>query len=976
MTSTIAKGTASLIIDEAGLEAKLSFVPDKDGLGWDKDAVFKIINEKRLSSPPSPQTIEDFLKKAARAKETLEIVLLQGLPPEEAAPEAVVWETLAIPDDIAPLTGEILAKAPPPEIFKIKIEKVKRETIVKKPNILPFLPPKEERVVVWDKKEIREKAEINPEVHELRYAPRGAKLGTLTPPKASKPGKDIYGKPIMPRQQAGGLFLLGEGIQRTKNGLYAERAGLLRIGDAWADIAGFAKPAWKVEKGSDGVTVFFSFEPGDSRLAVPKGKDILDLAREKGVPEGSLVDEADLDGKIKQAMESGEAVLYPLVRTQEAEARVDISADRLKATLFLRKGAAGGTPLRMQAIADAIKQSGVKGFNAEQVKAGISAFMRGSDLLLSGYVLAEGRESARGRDKELKVLVSFLPEPEKNAILEKLKTISQWQLAVNKDRFIPLDHVTNIAMVEKGRKVVQVSAPAAGTPGADVFGTVLPGLPGNDPDIKLYKGLHQQGQDIIADQSGILLVYEGEKVFWGQVAEYRDAKVEVTVSDDSMSASINLVREAGSGVPLKPAMILEALKEAGVIKGLDKAAIENAYREAMTRGSSRAIAARGEVPVAGGGSSVKWLVDPNVSLALTITGEGRADYKNQRHFVSVEEGSPVAELSREGDAGKSGYDVRGAVLAPEQGLRETIAHDDSIKEVPSGEITRLVAGRSGELSFTNRVLKIITLHDVRGDVGLATGDIKFSGEIHISGRVLPGFTVIGSQDVLVGEGAEAALVSAGGRVLIAGGIIGSGKGIVRARTTIEAAFAEQATLMAVGDIQVKNGCILCSIKTNGRLILSGEKGRLVGGACKARLGVDAASIGSEQGSRTEISFGQDYLIKDQIEVSEREIEKIKALLLETDRKIKASEGMKAALQEARTAKLKLMKILEQYTLRVFNLREKFDEHHESEIRVRGSVFPGVVMESHDRYYEVKQKRSRVIFYFDREQGRIKEKPLA
>ncbi|MDR1178260.1 MAG: FapA family protein, partial [Spirochaetaceae bacterium] len=883
------------------------------------------------------------------------------------------WETLAIPNDVTPLTDEILAKAPPPEIFKIKTEKVKRETIVKKPNLLPFLPPKEEVVVVWDRKETRERAEIDPELHELRYAPKGAKLGTLTPPKAPKPGKSVYGKPIVPRQQGDGLFLLGAGIKRAKNELYAEWAGLLRIGDAWADITPLAKPVWNVEKGSDGITFFFRFEPGDSRFAVPKGKDILALAREKGAPEESLVDEAYLDGKIQQAVQSGEPAFYPVVRSQEAEARVDISADRLKATLFLRKGAAGGTPLRMQAIANAIRQSGVKGFNAEQVKADVNAFMRGNSLVLDAYVLAEGRESTRGKDKELKILSAFLPDPEKNAILEKLKTIPQWQLAVNRDRFIPLADVTNIARVEKGQKVVEVSAPAAGTPGVDVFGTVLPGLPGNDPDIKLYKGLHQQGQNIIADQSGILLVHDGERVFWGQAAEYRDAQVTVTVSADAMSADISLVKEAGSGVPLKPAMILEALKEAGVIKGLDKAAIENAYREAMTKGSSRAVAARGEVPVAGGGSSVKWLVDPNVSRALTVTDEGRADYKNQRHFVSVEAGHPVAELSREGDAGRNGYDVRGAVLAAEQGARETIGHDDSIKEVPSGEITRLVAATSGELSFKDNVLKIITLHTVKGDVGLATGDIKFSGEIHVSGRVSPGFKVMGSRDVLIGEGAESSLVSAGGRVVITGGVIGGGKGIIRARTTIEAAFAEQATLMAVEDITVRNGCILCNIKTNGRLILNGEKGRLVGGVCKARRGVDAASIGSEQGNRTEISFGQDYLIKDQIEVSEREIEKIRAHLLEADERIKAAAGMELA--EARTAKLRLMKILEQYNLKVFNLREKFEEHHDSEITVRGTVFPGVVMESHDRYYEVKQKRSRVIFYFDREQGRIQEKPL-
>jgi len=67
--------------------------------------------------------------------------------------------------------------------------------------------------------------------------------------------------------------------------------------------------------------------------------------------------------------------------------------------------------------------------------------------------------------------------------------------------------------------------------------------------------------------------------------------------------------------------------------------------------------------------------------------------------------------------------------------------------------------------------------------------------------------------------------------------------------------------------------------------------------------------------------------------------------------------------------------LDQEKLKVFNLREKFEEHSESEICCRGTIYPGVVIESHNRYYEVQQKRNQVVFYFDRKSGRIKEKHL-
>ena len=114
---------------------------------------------------------------------------------------------------------------------------------------------------------------------------------------------------------------------------------------------------------------------------------------------------------------------------------------------------------------------------------------------------------------------------------------------------------------------------------------------------------------------------------------------------------------------------------------------------------------------------------------------------------------------------------------------------------------------------------------------------------------------------------------------------------------------------------------------------------------------------------------------DQIEVTEREVEKIKRALQETELKLKRLEPSAPNLDAIRAEKVRLMKLLEKYGLHLFTLREKFEEHHQSEIRVRGTVYPGVVIESHGRYYEVKQRRTGVVFFFNRDTGRIQEKNL-
>jgi uncharacterized protein (DUF342 family) len=480
----------------------------------------------------------------------------------------------------------------------------------------------------------------------------------------------------------------------------------------------------------------------------------------------------------------------------------------------------------------------------------------------------------------------------------------------------------------------------------------------------------------VAEKEGLLMLNREGNRWSGGVVEYRDAIIQVTVSPDGMTAILTLERELGAGLPLSAERINKALMDAEVRRGIDGSEVAEALRVALERGTCPPrIVARGEVPVPKGGQVLRWLVN-FTAQPVTLREDGRTDYKNQKRFVAVSEGLPLAELVTQGSQGKTGFTVQGKTLAPEaetQAAGPVPDHDETIREEPIEGGGRWIAARSGELRFEENYGSISSIHTVSGDVGLATGNLNFPGEIRITGKISSGYSIIAGGDVIVQGVVEAALISAGGRAVVGQGIIGAGKGIVRSRRTIDAAFVEQATLLAVEDIRVKNSCLLCNIKTNGKLFLAGEKGGLVGGLCRARMGVDTAIVGSERGNRTEISFGQDYLVMDQIETTERETEKLKKALTELERRLKQSAPV--PLEALRAEKIKLIKLLEKYGIRLFTLREKYEEHHGGEIRVRGTIFPGVVMESHGRYYEVTQKRSRVVFYFDRELGRIQEKPL-
>jgi hypothetical protein len=143
------------------------------------------------------------------------------------------------------------------------------------------------------------------------------------------------------------------------------------------------------------------------------------------------------------------------------------------------------------------------------------------------------------------------------------------------------------------------------------------------------------------------------------------------------------------------------------------------------------------------------------------------------------------------------------------------------------------------------------------------------------------------------------------------------------------------------------------------------------------MGINVQNLGSKNGIKTEVFFGQDYLIGDQIELEEKEIEKIKKKITEYDSAMKRMEksGEKQKLEKVRKEKLKLLKIMEKRSLRLFNFRERFEEHFPSEVVVRGTLYPGVVIESHNRYYEPTEEKKAVKLVFDEKSGQIKEEAL-
>ncbi|OHD82366.1 MAG: hypothetical protein A3J97_06665 [Spirochaetes bacterium RIFOXYC1_FULL_54_7] len=1018
MAGITAKGTLELLVDGLGIEAILKFTPNAEGgAEWTAESLQKIVAEARLTGLP-PRRIDEVLSIFAKARTTVSEVIVRGQLPLPGAPEEAAWMDFSTPGDYFPFESRAMATAGAPELFTVQMEKIARERQVKKPGALPFLPSRIETVVEYEKVERRHPVSVDTKVLRSFWVPAGTVVARLLAPRIGKPGKDIFGKVIPADRDEDVSFYLGHGLSRGKGEILCDESGFIRVGSRWADVLPFSGHRVSLRISEDNAAVLLDFIPGDKRLPVPDALALLEEAIAMGGTVECMLGHDELAALLGKSVRNGEAIKgHSLSCNRDAEVSLEVSPDRLKASMTIIKGRGNGKPLELSMVSAALAGQRFKGVKIDKLKTDVITFYKSQELELRDYLLVEGKAPGRGKDRTLSYGVVFLPDAQSTEYLATVQSAAVLASFVKNTDDFPLASAQRVAFVKKGQEVCRFSPPSPGQAGIDVNGAALPGMPGNDPIIRTYGNLKVLQESIESEEDGLLLLSElcpvsddragakdsardnsdtkgngleedakaGEKKAdkpvetLMRVIPYRDAVVDVHIDEEARTVSIDLEKEFGLGKDLSLEMVQKALSDFGIVYGIDVAEISAALGKAREQGKvSGHVVARAKDPVPAGGYRLHWIIRVASGAAVTLRSDGSADFKNQDRATIVAEDQPVLELQSIGSEGQDGTDVYSKpIRAPvDPSVVQPPTWDETIREEKKENGDRILyAARNGELSFEKNTLSVSLSQKIKGDVGPATGNIRFPGSIMIGGTVLSGYTVISGGDILIGGSVEAALVSADGLIKIVEGIKGAKRGTVRTRKTLEASFAEQAIVLAVEDIVFKSSALLCNVKTNGKLVLQGERGALIGGLCRVRKGAEIQTLGSENGAKTQISFGQDYLIMDAIEAEEREIEKVKAMILQSDRSMRQLESEGASLDKIRQDKLKLIKLLEKRSLRIFEMREKFEEHFPAEIHVRGTVFPGVIIESHNRYHEVRQKKQKVIFTFDPQLGRIVDRPM-
>ncbi len=210
-------------------------------------------------------------------------------------------------------------------------------------------------------------------------------------------------------------------------------------------------------------------------------------------------------------------------------------------------------------------------------------------------------------------------------------------------------------------------------------------------------------------------------------------------------------------------------------------------------------------------------------------------------------------------------------------------------------------------------------------------------------------------------------------------MIGKKEGKIYADGRVAARHVSDAEIEALGDIIVTNTITYSEVISNSRVLVTAERGAIVGGQVSALRGIETRSLGSDFGTYTVTAVGRDFLtakrlerLKEIIGVHEDNLRKIallKSKLAKANVDLKRLPPAKQDIYLGILRKeVKSQQELESLMRRRERLSQVLSDVLEATIRVREELHPPVRVEIADAIKEIEEHLRRVVVFRDRKEG--------
>lgn len=422
-----------------------------------------------------------------------------------------------------------------------------------------------------------------------------------------------------------------------------------------------------------------------------------------------------------------------------------------------------------------------------------------------------------------------------------------------------------------------------------------------------------------------------------------DSELIIDISEDGLSGFIILIPPDG-GKELKSDFALEKIKE--VIKyGLDSNQVERVVNERIY--NKRVLIAKGQPAIDGKDGYIKYFFSKKTDSTPHILEDGSADFRNLDLIQNVSEGDILAELIPPVE-GRKGITVKGESIDCKNGKEVFFKYGKNVGLSEDGSM--LIAEKDGQVILLDSKVVINDIFEVKGNVDNSTGNIKFNGAIRIKGNVLTGFEVDAVGNVEIEGVVEGAKIKSHGNVVLKRGIQGYNKGRIISKRAIAARYIENSYIDAENDV-ISEAIMHSEVISKGSIKVSGKKGLIVGGICKATTEIAAKTIGSTMATATILEVGLDpnlrtsqESIKNKVEETESNIDKLNKSIVLFNRLSKNGEltGEKEDMfkKTIQTRNI-LIEKLDNLRKELSSMELQIELLSKGKIKVENVIYPGV-----------------------------------
>lgn len=432
---------------------------------------------------------------------------------------------------------------------------------------------------------------------------------------------------------------------------------------------------------------------------------------------------------------------------------------------------------------------------------------------------------------------------------------------MNPDQFIPLAEVEmdGIIAIRDTRKKSDLS------PGENVYSRIVSG-------VERYQAKVRGRIIAIGNQFHVL-------------PSDVDGKLKVRRGEQDLSAYMEFHPSFGKGRMPDLKSVREFLEANNIRYGIRESSILEALKTcALTRQPVTEVpVSKGFSPINGKPGSIEYFFDRDFQgpVHMDLDETGKIDFRNVKWIPIVTKDQLLARVSP-GIPGAEGMDVSGRPLPAKPIPKAYLVAGRNVRS--EKDDLEFYSEINGCVQLNGTLLAVMNVFVVNSDVDYHTGNIRFEGNILITGSVRKGFEVEAEGDLIILGNSEPCRIKAGRDIQVKGGVLGAGKGkfCLEAGRNIHIGYSENACLECHGDIVVENFSLQSYLYCSGHVLLQKKRGTLVGGEAMAAKGVESKALGSSSGVKTYIAAGVDFALKRQLVSLKRQDLELKEAMIKID----------------------------------------------------------------------------------------------